>query len=647
MTRSTDITLSWTDPDTGQPQQKTHQAPIVLGRAAIALPTAVAGYPAAQIVLERSNISRYHALLDWQDDQLRIIDQNSSNGLSVNGQPVKDCALQSGDRLQIGPYQIQVTYVPAIQQAAAALPAPNRSADAPTIVRRVRSSSSLLQAEQLNPDDLRTQRLPVKEVDYATIGGGLGSYIWADYLRIFGAATHQIAALGMRTAEPYLNYKRLCLNSQIPLHERLRSNSDSCPDNLWGWPGYALREAWQDTQKGQLSSALRYLWQVFAEPTLAETYTPRAGNVFDSIDREAQRISWEKIWRYGRCKSIRQTTDGRYAIAYAQSEDQSDPAFLIAPYVLLATGYPKIQFLPDLQAYREEYRDFDTVVNAYEQHDHVYQKLAQSGGTVVLRGRGIVASRIIQRLHEMRQQTQRPIKVLHLMRSPKTQGNRFRGASRAVANHFEFQPFNWPKACWGGDLRDVLENASATQRDEFIKVWGGTTTADRRDWQQITRQALVQGWYSIVFGAVVNVTPHPQGGTVTRIREQNVGDREVQADFIIDATGLDAEVKYSQLLDDLVSHYDLPLNSRGRLAVTNDFELDALRQPRGRVYAIGAIAFGGPYAAVDSFLGLQYAALRVVDHLAAGNAPGIRPLNGLASFNQWLKWATNQPPNPR
>ncbi len=58
---------------------------------------------------------------------------------------------------------------------------------------------------------------------------------------------------------------------------------------------YALREAWRDCSKGQINSALKYLWQVFAEPTFAETYTPRAGNVFDSIDREAKRIAGIKF----------------------------------------------------------------------------------------------------------------------------------------------------------------------------------------------------------------------------------------------------------------------------------------------------------------------------------------------------------------
>ncbi len=69
----------------------------------------------------------------------------------------------------------------------------------------------------------------------------------------------------------------------------------------------------------------------------------------------------------------------------------------------------------------------------------------------MIRGRGIVASRIIQRIYEARKRN-RNIAVLHLMQSPKPQGNKFQNTQRLVKNH-QFQPFNWPKACSGGELQ--------------------------------------------------------------------------------------------------------------------------------------------------------------------------------------------------
>ena len=230
------------------------------------------------------------------------------------------------------------------------------------------------------------------------------------------------------------------------------------------------------------------------------------------------------------------------------------------------------------------------------------------------------------------------------MRSPKPQGNKFQKAQRLVKNHYEFQPFNWPKACWGGELRVMLEQASPDERKRLLTDWGGTTTADRHDWQRITEEGLKEGWYQITFGEVLTVERDSQNRTITHIREKGFGEMKLGADFIVDATGLDAKVQANPLLEDLVKHYNLPLNHLGRLVVANNFELVEMRNTKGQMYAAGAITLGGPYAAVDSFLGLQYAALVAVDGLAAVRAPGVHHLNLMSSFGQWLKWSLNQSP---
>jgi uncharacterized NAD(P)/FAD-binding protein YdhS len=190
----------------------------------------------------------------------------------------------------------------------------------------------------------------------------------------------------------------------------------------------------------------------------------------------------------------------------------------------------------------------------------------------------------------------------------------------------------------------MLESASPEVRQRLLADWGGTTTADRHDWQRITEQGLKEGWYSIQFGEVKQVERDSQGRTITHIEEKGFGQRILDADFIVDATGLDAKVSTNPLLDDLVRHYSLPLNSIGRLAVANNFELTEMRNDKGKAYAAGAITFGGPYAAVDSFLGLQYACLVAVDGLAAARAPGVKKMRMLRSFGQWCKWVLNQPP---
>ncbi|MBE8965864.1 FHA domain-containing protein [Nostocales cyanobacterium LEGE 12452] len=652
MTNDLQIQLSWEEPATGERREPLLNMPIAFGREFARLPAELRGMRVSRMLLNSNEVSRYHALIDWEQDHLVVIDQGSVNGVYVNGQPQTRSILVNGDTLQIGPYLIAVTFGANASVPDTTPPSTihfnantNRPDPSLPVVQPLAPVASnfpplAFQAQKVSVQALHATGLPVDESDYLAIGAGLGSFLWADLLRISGVRADKIVALGLE-AEPYARYKRLCLNSQIPLYERLRSNSDSCPDNIWGWPSYALREAWRDLAKGQIKSAFKFLWQVFAEPTFAETYTPRAGNVFDSIDRETKRIGWNQIYRYGRVRVIRKTDDGRYCVAY--SRGPGNYAFLVSRYLHLATGYPAIQFLPDLQAYREKYQDFKSVVNAYEAHDHVYEQLEQQGGTVLIRGRGIVASRIVQRIYEARKRNQN-IAVLHLMRSPKPQGNKFQNTQRLVKNHYEFQPFNWPKACWGGELRAMLEKATPDERKRLLADWGGTTTADRQDWQQITAQGLSEGWYQITFGEVLDVERDAQNRTITHIREQSFGEMKLLADFIVDATGLDAKVDANPLLADLVKHYNLPVNHLGRLTVANNFELVEMRSDRGQMYAAGAITLGGPYAAVDSFLGLQYAALVAIDGLAAVRAPGVQRLNTISSFRQWLKWVLNQSP---
>ena len=638
-----DLVLRWQDALSGAPRELTATLPITIGR-----------NPENTLVLPGMHVSRSHARIIWDGPDMVIEDLESRSGLLLNGRKQVAARIKPGDMLQIGPYHIQIV---AAEHAAQLQSTSNEHT---LLFNEATGKLAPLAAPAAPPDpqptfppaffdqpivalrDLQATGLPLSETTYLAVGGGLGSFVWVDHLLIYGADPRTVVALGIEP-EPYARYRRLCANSQIPDHERLRSNSDSCPDNVWGWPGYAVREAWQALRQGQLQHMAKVLWQIFGEPAVAETYTPQASAVFDSIDREAIRIGWSHIWRYGRVRAIRKTDDGRYVVAYSASAARAsrDHRFMLAQHVQLATGYPAIQFLPDLQHYREQTNDFKSIVNAYEDHEHVYAHLAQYGGTVLLRGRGIVASRIIQRLYELRAHNP-AIGILHLMRTPRPQGNRYGRAQRTVQHHFEFQPFNWPKACWGGDLRTVLEQAAPAERDQLFADWGGTTTADRSDWRLIVETGLREGWYRIDFGDVEQVSKDPvTHKVVTFIRGQGLVQNRTQlpADFIIDATGLDARATTNPVLHDLVTTYNVPLNSRQRLVVSRDFEIEALRNGNARMYAAGAMTLGGPYAPVDSFLGLQYAAQRTVDALCQHHAPQLKRLNGLRSVQQWLRWA--------
>jgi hypothetical protein len=98
------------------------------------------------------------------------------------------------------------------------------------------------------------------------------------------------------------------------------------------------------------------------------------------------------------------------------------------------------------------------------------------------------------------------------------------------------------------------------------------------------------------------------------------------------------------VLDDLIGTYGVARNPIGRFAVTNDFELAEMRHGSARMFAAGATTLGGPFATVDSFLGLQYAAIRAVHALADGSVPGLRRMNWPRSLRQWSKWARRVAP---
>ncbi len=503
----------------------------------------------------------------------------------------------------------------------------------------------IFEQAEVSIEGLKQIELPIEETTYLAIGGGVGSFAWADHLIIHGVNPADMVSIGFEK-KPYGRYKRLCKNSQIPDYERLRSDSGSTPDNIWGWPGYAVREILSNLKQGHWGQAAYISWQIFTEPMFTPPFTPKAGDVYASIDREAKRIGWDNIWRYGRVRAIRKSDDGRYVVAYSQSTPQNPKVhkLIIAPYLHIAVGYPGFRFLDDLQAYREQTEDFRSVVNAYEDHKHVYNQLLVKGGTVLVRGRGIVASRVIQRLYEARLKNPQ-IGILHLIRNPKPYGTHYKYARRLTEHHFEHQPYNFPKSTFGGDFLFELARASDEERAELLDIWGGTTTAKRSDWQQIINSGLDEGWYQIRFGHVEQVK-RKNGKLATFIRSKGLIQEESHffADFIIDATGLDAELEHNPLLRDILHIYGLEKNAKGRLKTNENFELEGMRNGPGRVYAAGAMTFGGLFAAVDSFVGLQYTAQLNVKDLIKLGVPGVRSLNPIRSAKQWLRWARGVKP---
>lgn len=498
--------------------------------------------------------------------------------------------------------------------------------------------------DQLLTTDIWTDELvasagiPVVDTPLVSVGGGVGSFVLTDTLRITGVPSENIKVLGI-TDTPWQTYQYLTEVSQIPSGERLRSDSQSMPGNFWGFPSYAVREAFGAKS---LTGFLAPLWQVLTEPTLTDYYTPQAGQVFRDMRREADRIGWWGMVQKGLVRVVRRRLGGGYFTIL------TPPAGMTATkrvayrsrFVHLAVGYPGVRFLDDLQQYRAEHGDFSKVVNAYEPHEHVYEELRRHPGTVVVRGSGIVASRILQRLIDDRDRHGARTTIIHLFRSyvDRPQG-KSRWMRRAGKDGFAYQGFNFPKGAWGGQLKFRLERLEGPDRAKMIGVMGGTNTPHRKLWQQQLARGKREGFYVQSVGEVEKVVPGADNKVVTHITSHQ-GVSELPADFIIDATGLEADIREHRLLSDLLDHGGAGRNPVGRLDVEPTFEIRGTRSDPGRMYASGTATLGGYYAGVDSFLGLQYAALTICDDLARTGF--CRRIGVARSIAQWWKWALDR-----
>lgn len=480
--------------------------------------------------------------------------------------------------------------------------------------------------------------IPVVDAPLVSVGGGIGSFVLLDVLRIAGLAPEQVRVLTpMR--EPWQAYEYLTRVSQIPRGERLRSDSASCPDNLWGWPSYALREAWDER-------TLAPLWNVATEPILTDYWTPKAGQVFETMAREAERIGYDQVVVSGQVRMVRRRLGGGY-FSVLTPPLGTTPTRRVAyrsRFVHLAVGYPGLRLLPDLQAYRERTGDRVRVVNAYEPHEHVYEACRRRPCLVLVRGSGIVASRVLQRLIDDRDAYGLDTQVLHLFRTYVEGPHGSSWFMRRRGGHgFAHQGFNWPKGAWGGQLKERLETLEGDDRKAFIQSMGGTNTPRRKLWQRQLGRGRQEGWYRTFVGEVAEVDPGPDQTVVSRVRAGDGSVLEVPASFIIDCTGLEADLAEHPVLADLLEHGGAGRNPVGRLDVTKTFEVRGTEAPPGRLYATGAATLGGYYVGVDSFLGLQYAAIQIADDLARQRMVGRIGVG--RSVREWWRWVRGVAPS--
>lgn len=510
-------------------------------------------------------------------------------------------------------------------------------------------TDQMLQTDFWTDDLVAAAGIPIVDVPFVTVGGGIGSFVTVDYLRIAGVPTSQMRVLSTLDF-PWQTYEYLTRVSQVPRPERIRSDSASRPDNIWGFPSYGFAE-------GVKKFDLKVLWGLFSEPIFADYYTPKAGNVFEQLERESKRIGYDEMLVKGLVRIVRRRYGGGYFTILTPPEGASATKRVAfrSQYVHIAVGYPGLKFLPELQTYRTENNDYRHIVNAYEAHEHVYERLVQTPSTVLVRGGGIVASRILQRLMDDREKHGAQTNIVHLFRTyingtndgygnegdPRPGGGRTRVTMRRRGgNGWAYQGFNYPKSVWGGQLKAQVRKLDGEQRAELYKRMGGTNTPWRKSWQRQMNQGRAEGWYQCVVGTVDRM--EPSGERILNQVRTAQGVVPVEVDFVIDCTGLEADIAEHRLLKDLLEHGGASRNPVGRLNVDRNFELIGTQSGGGAVYASGATTLGGYFPGVDTFLGLQVAAQEIYGDLQKrGFCKRIGPVR---STRQWWKWLAGSAP---
>lgn len=108
MSSNIQVKLSWKEPGALKLKEPILSLPIALGRKFEQMPAVLQERPVSRMVLGGAEVSRYHALIDFEDNDLIITNQSSNNYILVNGESRERCVLADGDVLDIAAYKITI-----------------------------------------------------------------------------------------------------------------------------------------------------------------------------------------------------------------------------------------------------------------------------------------------------------------------------------------------------------------------------------------------------------------------------------------------------------------------------------------------------------------------------------------------------------
>lgn len=475
-------------------------------------------------------------------------------------------------------------------------------------------------AERLvSEEQLAAQRIPVTHATFATIGGGLGSFALVDRLRIAGVPTDDIAVIGTHQSPGTAFFAR-CSALGLDDDSRLRSESAARIDNLWGFPGYAGHEA-------RRTRSLRPLARLVLEGAAGKGYRPTVGLVRAALDREARRIGWRQMTTGAPADHLFKRSDGGYFVI---CREQGRHVAIHCDHVHLSLGTPGARVTPEVAAYRATSPDSTRLTTAYDDNDTAIATIARRGGHVIVRGAGAAALQLLDRLVAARSRHGRELHIWHVTRSWPD------GSSgRDERLGFRHQELDFPRSAYAGSLRDELATLDEGERADAIERLGAPTVRPRHRGPDPLDTAREEGWYDAVVGEVESVSDKDDRISAA-VRLQNGKRLTVVGDHFFDAVGLETDAGGHPLVADLLAFSPVSTNRLGGLRVDERWVVEGGTSGDGRMFATGGTARGARLGPVDSFTGLQQAALSVADTLAESGI-GV-PLTPLRSARGWFQW---------
>ena len=261
----------------------------------------------------------------------------------------------------------------------------------------------------------------------------------------------------------------------------------------------------------------------------------------------------------GQVRMVRRRIGGGYFTILTPPEGAS-PTQRVAyrsRYVHVAVGYPG----PEVPARPAGVPARRTATTARSSTPTSRTSRSTSGcsaapGTVLVRGGGIVASRVLQRLIDDRDRLGLQTQILHLFRTYVTGSHGpHLWMRRRGGDGWAYQGFNYPKSVWGGQLKArvrKLEGAGARRPLRGVRRHQHAEAAEPG--RSRCERGRREGWYRAVPGRDRDDGPGPNGDRAGAAEDRDRAGAGRRSSRVIDCTGLEADIREHRVLADLLDH---------------------------------------------------------------------------------------------